>query len=317
MSHFTVLVIGKDIDAQLAPYAEQDFDEKYAVFNNQEEENRDDYENGKIEVVEIDGQLYSKYADQFRVKENYSHVYKYPQNSILKEVPMKEFYSTYIEYLQEYHGLETPDEKTGLYGYWTNPNAKWDWYIIGGRWSGYFKPKAGASGSLGRPGVFDNVPLSGWVDQIKYSDVDFDGMKQHEEDEANKTYDKVEAVTQGREIPSWAAIRDKYPDNIQAARDEYNNHQVVKDFNAADFHFWGDLNEEFGKGREAYVAKCKNRTAVTYAVLMDGKWYQKGEMGWWGMSSNEVTQDEWNEQFWKLLDSLDPDTELTLVDCHI
>jgi len=310
MSHFTVLVIGNDIDTQLAPYAEQDFDEQYGVFDNQEEENRESYENDTIEVIELDGNFYLKYDDRFRVKQDYSHVYRYPKNATLKEVPKKEFYPTYVKYLQDYHGFDAPDERTGLYGYWTNPNAKWDWYTIGGRWSGYFKPKAGASGTLGRSGSFDNQPMSGWVDQVKYGDVDFAGMKKHEQDEANKTYDKVEEITKGREIPSWAAIREKHGEDIQAARNEYNNHPVVKDFHAANFHCWGDLNEEYG-------AKCINRTAVTYAVLIDGKWYQKGEMGWWGMSSNEVNQDEWNEQFWKLLDSLDPDTMLTLVDCHI
>lgn len=34
------------------------------------------------------------------------------------------------------------DEKQGDYGYWYNPNAKWDWWTVGGRWSGllHLKP---------------------------------------------------------------------------------------------------------------------------------------------------------------------------------
>ncbi len=31
-------------------------------------------------------------------------------------------------------------------------------YQVGGRWSGFFKPKAGAVGYLGEPGAFDNNP---------------------------------------------------------------------------------------------------------------------------------------------------------------
>lgn len=30
------------------------------------------------------------------------------------------------------------DEATGKRGYWENPNAKWDWYEVGGRWDGHF-----------------------------------------------------------------------------------------------------------------------------------------------------------------------------------
>jgi hypothetical protein len=36
------------------------------------------------------------------------------------------------------------DEKTKRRGYWTNPNAKWDWYQIGGRWSDLIKPISSA-----------------------------------------------------------------------------------------------------------------------------------------------------------------------------
>ena len=91
----------------------------------------------------------------------------------------------------------------------------------------------------------------------------------------------------------------------------------MKDFNEANFHFWGDFVETFCNSREEYVEKCKNQTMVPYAVVKDGKWYQKGEMGWWGMSNDEMSQDEWNKKFWEMINSLDPETELTLLDCHI
>lgn len=319
MSHFTVLVIGNDIDSQLAPYAEQDFDEQYGVFDNKEEECRTEYETDTIEVVDVNGKLYSIYDQQFRDYTNaLSNDRKYPENSTFKTVPMKELYTTFEEYLSDYHGFDSPDEKTGQYGYWSNPNAKWDWYTIGGRWSGYFKPKSGSAGSLGKPGVFDNKPEEGWVDQVAYGDIDFEGMKAHDARKANELYDQVEAIVKGRDIPSWTKIREKHVDNIDAARAEYNSHPVIKDFNEAQFHYFGiDLESEYGSGREAYVNKCTNRTAVPYAVLKDGKWYQKGEMGWFGMSSDKMTQDQWNDEFWKLLETLDDDTVLTLVDCHI
>jgi hypothetical protein len=56
---------------------------------------------------------------------------------------------------------------------------------------------------------------------------------------------------------------------------------------------------------------------VPYAVVKDGKWYQRGEMGWFGCSTQELDKETWNAQFRQLLEGLDPETWLTVVDCHI
>ena len=320
MSHFTVVVIGSEIDEQMAPYTEQDFEEQYAKFEDTEDESLEESNNKEVDIVVLaDGSLHNKYEDQFRKYDpkNFGSNYVYPEDSIIRKGKFSELYPTFEEYMEGWHGTSARDEKTGRYGYWCNPNAKYDYYTIGGRWSGYFKPKAGAVGTLGRPGVFDNKPTEGWVDSIKLKDIDIEGMKDSAVKEANETYDKLEEVLKGRPLPSWNSIREKHGEDIEAARNEYNSLQVVKDLNEAQFFIMGDFVETFGKNREEYVTRQKNSTMVPYAVVKDGQWYQKGEMGWWGMSSDEVSQEEWNSKFWEMINSLDPETELTLLDCHI
>jgi hypothetical protein len=320
MSHFTVVVIGSDVDEQMEPYAEQDFDEKYGVFNDTEDENLDEYLNKEVEIVVFaDGTLHNKYEEQFRKfdPKNFGSSYVYPEDSVIRQGKFTELYATFEEFMEGWHGTSERDEKTGRYGYWHNPQAHFDWYSVGGRWTGYFKPKAGAVGQLGQPGAFGNKPTEGWVDSLQLKDIDLEGMFEASIKEANETYDKLEAILKGRPLPSWNAIREKHGENIDAARAEYNSLQVVKDFNEANFHIWGDFVETFCNSREEYVEKCKNQTMVPYAVVKDGKWYQKGEMGWWGMSNDEMSQDEWNKKFWEMINSLDPETELTLLDCHI
>lgn len=54
-----------------------------------------------------------------------------------------------------------------------------------------------------------------------------------------------------------------------------------------------------------------------YAVVKDGNWYEKGEMGWFGISTNEVSDEEWRNELKKLLTNLSDDTLITYVDCHI
>jgi hypothetical protein len=83
-----------------------------------------------------------------------------------------------------------------------------------------------------------------------------------------------------------------------------------------DFCVWGDM-EDFQCTKDEYVKKQKDKTGVTFAVVKDGKWYERGEMGWWGIVSNEKNRDDWNEEFQKLVKGLSDDMLLTVVDCHI
>lgn len=56
---------------------------------------------------------------------------------------------------------------------------------------------------------------------------------------------------------------------------------------------------------------------ITFAVLKDGKRYERWEMWRWWMVSNEKDKDQWEDELRKLLFSLDPETRITIVDCHI
>lgn len=56
----------------------------------------------------------------------------------------------------------------------------------------------------------------------------------------------------------------------------------------------------------------------TFAVLTeDGKWYERGSMGWWACVSNEKAAEEWSAEFQRLIETTPDDRWLTVVDCHI
>lgn len=40
-------------------------------------------------------------------------------------------------------------------------------------------------------------------------------------------------------------------------------------------------------------------------------------MGWWAIVSNEKEEKDWETKFKEFIDSLDEDTVVTVVDCHI
>lgn len=69
--------------------------------------------------------------------------------------------------------------------------------------------------------------------------------------------------------------------------------------------------------REQHIQNARNGAIATFAVLKDGKWYERGSMGWWGCVADEKNKEEWYNEFSSLIDSLPDDTLLTIVDCHI
>ena len=79
--------------------------------------------------------------------------------------------------------------------------------------------------------------------------------------------------------------------------------------------FWDA--DEFLMSKEDYVKEYRDSAIATFAVLKDGVWYERGEMGWWGCVSDEKEKDAWNAEVSKLIDSVSDDTRITVVDCHI
>ena len=75
--------------------------------------------------------------------------------------------------------------------------------------------------------------------------------------------------------------------------------------------------DEFLTTRDEYIQQARDSAMVYYALVKEGQWFAKGEMGWFGMSDDSMTQAEWNRKFNELLDELPDDTLITIVDCHI
>ena len=80
--------------------------------------------------------------------------------------PYQECYehNEYSEFVED-NGCEF-DEEAGARGYWENPNAKWDWYSIGGRWSEMLIPKCDGL-------QYKDDGVDSWL----VKDIDFEAME--------------------------------------------------------------------------------------------------------------------------------------------
>ena len=257
MSHFTVLVVGPDWEEQLAPFNEQDGSGMYDEFSLAVEKGKE----GEAINAEIKSWKKTDEPEILKDRERYKG---YSQSTWM---------SRYFGYVQD---------EEGNWGYKFNPQARWDWYSMGGRWTGFFKLKEGKKGAIGEPGLLTERGKEGWVDQALKGDIDWEGTKGG----------KAQAEKQWKD---WQ----KAFDEGKASMPDYK-HGIHE----------GDTKEKF-------IERFMDRDYVTFAVLINGEWYEKGNMGWCGVVSNEQPEVEWGKQWYKLVDSLSPKALLTLVDAHI
>lgn len=110
---------------------------------------------------------------------------------------IRERYSSIEEFAYQDYGCRK-DDKTGRFGFYQNPNGKWDWYQLGGRWPGELILKKGTEG-ISAPGSkkFDKsayFPFKGHkrVDSALIKDIDWEKIKEAKVENANKAWDEIQ-----------------------------------------------------------------------------------------------------------------------------
>lgn len=265
-----------------------------------------------------------------------------------KEIPLTEYYPDFETYAKDYEGYSKRDEKTGRYGYWENPNKKWDWWEVGGRWAGKLRIKPEFHHLYQ-----EETPNFSWgwdadakrevltevrVDSAKKGHVDWEAMMETAAENAAKKYDYVmEHVIKDTPVnESWESFlgEDEDTRDIGELKEKYwgqprckawkefekkvwEDKQAGKDVKEAEKYVHGfyDSPDDYLLSREQFIQDAKRQAIHTFAFLKDGKWAEKGEMGFWAIVHNE--KDSWPEIFYKLLQDVSDEEYVTVVDCHI
>lgn len=288
MSHFSVFVIGDNVERQLAPYHEFECTGVNDEFVKDEDGTAEAQEKG-LDWFSLSDLAVTDEAD---LDLNGEHAYGWAlvdtEGRVLKAVRR------------------------------TNPEARWDWYQIGGRWSDFLKLKPGAVGERGSRSWTnaDEPEAPGYADSALVRDVDFDGMRVGAATEAAERWDAAHKARDGKDWLTWEYVRDTlHPGDIDAARKTYHEQPALTQFRKNFDESWDC--DRFLTPRDEFVRRARDGAVVPFAVVMDGKWYERGSMGWWGIVTGEQDRDEWNRKIAELLDGLAPDTRITVVDCHI
>ena len=434
MSHFTVLVIGENYERQLAPFHEFECtgeDDEYVKDIDITEEIKKNYEKETTKALkDPEGNYHNFYdnkfyktlileegeeTEDFIMIDGEKKVHFVPDGYKIVWVPYSESVS-FLEFCKDWGDYEAikEDEKIDYeehkYGYIlldennevkkvirrTNPNAKWDWYRMGGRWNGFFKLKEtqltekikeieeetgfnsqeiyiiselkkrepekfehfmtalkkdkGESITLkirefvegdfsirpiGDCSNFEKEPgkdYTGKADQAYKKEIDIEKMRIEAENKAKLSYEAMEHFFNGN-IPKIKTFNElmKDADNKNSA-DIYNSQEpVLRKFNARKINEDEQLGlsneqldeivfsnlDDFQVPKEKYIKSIRDGAIATFALIKNGVWHERGNMGWWGIVSDEKSKNEWRTQFSKIIDECSDDTLFTIVDCHI
>ena len=317
MSHFSLLVkipVGDWNPATIGDSAEAVLEPVMAPFNEQTEDSE------FIEFEEMEPEELAKGDKMWREGTS--------EYGDTKGKKYRDGYATFAEFVMGYYGYGRRDEadEDSPFGRWFNPNAKWDWWVIGGRWKAMLPVRKGGTGWLwnnGPSGFDEQKPNPGAlvvfkrVDMAALGDVDFALDEGNAEWDANEFYDKAERLV---------AINSGRKTRMQTDDD------IVLGFDVGSRMVTRGLARWDGRGsgakfvlkphvtREYFVKNHKNMFYLTtFAVLDSDGWHEPGTMGWFGCDNASADKKvEFESTFHEsFIDGEDTGTLLVVVDCHI
>jgi len=192
--------------------------------------------------------------------------------------------------LSQYAADNGYSKHEGVYGYWSNPNAKWDWWTVGGRWSKLLKLKPSKRGAVADSmNDFD----TNYADVAHAGDVDWVGIRDATRDNAIKRHTKYHAI-------------------MNTGTDDERRQRLLCD----NGFLWMPHDDNITTATPTEYGDAAYKEALTFAVLTaDGEWRGNGNMGWWASVSNiDEGYDTW---FWQHIGMLDGEQVVFVVDIHI
>lgn len=207
-----------------------------------------------------------------------------------------------------------------------NPNAKWDWWKVGGRWPALMRV---ASAHDGDPDVI-NGDLSWTADEMdklrSEGPLNCDGGPKRILDlgltrataaaRRAEEFDKFHALIKDVEQPKpWSHFLDRHKADgqysIEQAREDFHGQPGVLALNGSDFRFWAaEAIALYCRPRDAVLAEARDRAIAGFALLtMEGEWREPNEA--------PESKDAYYRQANAYIEALPEDAVLVNVDIHI
>lgn len=287
----------------MAPFQENnmgDTPREYMEFVNEEEDGLEQYNNRTTHQIRTpDGRfIYANDSElKFKKSEYNPTSHNIPEGYEEVERPFTEVYETFEQFMCDYCGFDERDPEQGVYGYWSNPNSEWDWYVIGGRFRKQLLVHIDA--------VADAGIILGPFDSNEEAELDkkiFDDLALSDQNNQYKWVDYARMKDVLWELMSAIALRECGTLEEYKARNNYYKPEYL------DKRF-GD-EEMFKKLRSAFT---------TYAVLTpDREWLAPGSVSMFGASSSGNEERDWDLNYYdNFLKNMNPEKIIVIIDCHV
>lgn len=311
-------IVNSAIGEKLEPYSESTEDPAYLEFDDHTDELRNEYENGCVDCLKLpNGSIIStesRYGRHFTIHDD-NKVYqrrfgKLKNDKRSKEAkkikailnyPYKKLYKTFEDFAEKERYMVYNEHYKG-YGYVYNPNAFYDWYDIGGRWPSVFLVEENCAECLEKTDGSDIAPRKQapkgykWVSAARKMDIQWKAMYKHNKAMAERDYNLFKTAFEEKKLPEgvYATITDN---GIVGFGDPY----YIK---GESFPQYLSRNRIIRKYKYPFIAHA----------MLDGDTYSENE--YWVGESNK-TDRFWHKKLCHFIDSLNDDTVIVGVDCHI
>lgn len=219
----------------------------------------------------------------------------------LPNYPFRKLYEDFRQFAEEWSFADWHEEQQG-YGFYTNPDAQWDWYSIGGRWPCQLLVKDTCTEyvpSEFEPGDADSdrLPPEGyrWVSAARMKDIQWDTIREYRRGLLTEQYSKLKEIFQTGNLPQNFYGK-CVEDGIQLGEE-----LIFRN---------GETLEKYLVRTDWYRTRKYPMPACNFLDL-DGNWEGEAAFGW-----NSCSQD-WEDALDAFLSGLSPEDVLVVVDCHI
>ena len=122
----------------------------------------------------------------------------------------------------------------------------------------------------------------------------------------------------------WYTVGGRWYGCIKTKDGRYVNQCAIKDIDFDDYKpedyckkkkkdIWGKSYYPLKKSVRWHITK----SSLPFCIVVDGEWIEKGKMGWWGITTNEMSNEDWDKVLFEKLKELPEDSEVVAVDFHI
>ena len=306
------------VEEKLEPYSEHTDDSRYLEFI-KDEGVEEEYENGTIDCIKSpdgrispnylmthdfvikDGKVYQRRAGPLRHEKRTKKAKKY---TALLNYPFKKLYTYLYDFAAEHHGYVYDEYEQG-YGYYINPNAFYDWYVIGGRWPCVFLVKESCEeysfGESYRTNESGGAPEGyQWVSAARKKDIEWDLMKKLAKEQATMSYELLKQAFIDKKLPEG-----HFGNFTEEGIVGFSDMHYIKDETLDDFLYRRGLS-----GRHIYPP-------MFYGMLKPDGYYSKDDMYRHQKTKRSDVNNAMCRKMDSFINSLDDDTVLVAVDIHM